>query len=273
MPVSWFQLTPLPEASPDLTLLDCLNYFQQGRSHMLLVSTHPGEPEGALGVVTLEDVVEELIGEEIIDETDVFVDVHNKIRVRRNKRDGDKSNALGPLIHGIIERRRKIGGPGRAPLRSSYGTIGPASRSNSISNSPAVLSTSNTGTGIGGSQPRAIDKVAIKRPGSPLSSSNSLSNPNLIDDSTSPKSNSNHQLRSDSIDYSSNLNQEEHQPFIVEVGSQGKSRVVQSRDIPSQILENKAGEEQATNEESSKDQDAEAGERQPLLQKLNPFSK
>lgn len=64
MPVSWFNLTPLPEASPDLTLLDCLNYFQQGRSHMLLVSSAPGESKGALGVVTLEDVIEEMIGEE-----------------------------------------------------------------------------------------------------------------------------------------------------------------------------------------------------------------
>ena len=33
-----------------------------------------------MGVVTLEDVIEELIGEEIIDESDVFVDVHKAIR-------------------------------------------------------------------------------------------------------------------------------------------------------------------------------------------------
>lgn len=36
-----------------------------------------------LGVITLEDVIEELIQEEIIDETDVYVDVHKKIRVAR----------------------------------------------------------------------------------------------------------------------------------------------------------------------------------------------
>ena len=28
MPASWFQLTPLPETNPDLTLLDTLNYFR-----------------------------------------------------------------------------------------------------------------------------------------------------------------------------------------------------------------------------------------------------
>jgi len=45
-----------------------------------LVSDTPGEISGALGVVTLEDVIEELIGEEIIDESDVFKDVHKAIR-------------------------------------------------------------------------------------------------------------------------------------------------------------------------------------------------
>jgi hypothetical protein len=47
---------------------------------MVLVSDHPGEAHGALGVVTLEDVIEELIGEEIVDETDVFVDVSRHLK-------------------------------------------------------------------------------------------------------------------------------------------------------------------------------------------------
>lgn len=41
---------------------------------MALISNEPGANTGALGVITLEDVIEELIGEEIIDETDVYVD-------------------------------------------------------------------------------------------------------------------------------------------------------------------------------------------------------
>lgn len=47
---------------------------------MVLVSESPGEDHGALGVVTLEDVIEELIGEEIVDETDVFVDVSRHLK-------------------------------------------------------------------------------------------------------------------------------------------------------------------------------------------------
>lgn len=41
---------------------------------MALVSKDPGGQSGAMGVITLEDVIEELIGEEIIDETDVYID-------------------------------------------------------------------------------------------------------------------------------------------------------------------------------------------------------
>ncbi|UZJ55070.1 hypothetical protein CBS101457_004390 [Exobasidium rhododendri] len=142
--VSTFQLRPLPETAPDLSLLSTLNYFQTGRSHMLLVSTNPGQSGGALGVVTLEDVVEELIGEEIIDETDVWVDVHNRVRVAR-KPPGTAATAneadLGPLVRGIIERRRMGGLKQRTPLKASYGATANATP--------------------------AADKVRIKRPNEP----------------------------------------------------------------------------------------------------------
>lgn len=121
-PISRFTLTPLPEASPELNLLDAINYMQVGRSHMILVSQHPGEATGALGVVTLEDIIEEMIGEEIVDETDVFVDVHNKVKVERSRPMGNAQEQWQPLIRGIIERRRKYGGPMQIPLHSSFGT-------------------------------------------------------------------------------------------------------------------------------------------------------
>ncbi|KAI9272209.1 hypothetical protein EDC94DRAFT_595741 [Helicostylum pulchrum] len=48
---------------------------------MAIVSNNPARYGGALGVITLEDVIEGLIGEETVDETDVLV--HKKIRVSR----------------------------------------------------------------------------------------------------------------------------------------------------------------------------------------------
>ncbi|SCV01964.1 LAMI_0G14906g1_1 [Lachancea mirantina] len=79
LPVSHFPLATLPETSPDTSCLNILNYFQEGKSHMCVVSKEPGSSLGALGVLTLEDVIEELIGEEIVDESDVFVDIHQRI--------------------------------------------------------------------------------------------------------------------------------------------------------------------------------------------------
>ncbi|CEP64526.1 Mam3p LALA0_S12e00870g [Lachancea lanzarotensis] len=79
LPVSHFPLATLPETSPNTSCLNILNYFQEGKSHMCIVSKEPGSSSGALGVLTLEDVIEELIGEEIVDESDVFVDIHQRI--------------------------------------------------------------------------------------------------------------------------------------------------------------------------------------------------
>ncbi|TGZ78448.1 DUF21-domain-containing protein [Ascodesmis nigricans] len=78
--VGEFPLATLPETREDTSCLDIINFFQEGKSHMVLVSETPGENSGALGVVTLEDVIEELIGEEIVDESDIYIDVHKAIR-------------------------------------------------------------------------------------------------------------------------------------------------------------------------------------------------
>ncbi|QPG74301.1 hypothetical protein FOA43_001627 [Brettanomyces nanus] len=80
LPVSSFPLATLPETGYYTSCLNILNYFQEGKSHMVVVSESPGMDTGAKGVVTLEDVIEELIGEEIVDESDVYVDVDRNIK-------------------------------------------------------------------------------------------------------------------------------------------------------------------------------------------------
>lgn len=69
----------------DTTLDIMLNEFKKGRSHMAFVQKVNNEGEGdpfyeVVGVVTLEDVIEEIIQSEIIDETDIVIDNRKKER-------------------------------------------------------------------------------------------------------------------------------------------------------------------------------------------------
>jgi len=80
--VKELQLRRMPVVNENMPLYQMLDLFQQGKSHMAVVI----DSEDCItskGIITLEDVVEELIGEEIVDETDVFEDVAKQIRVVR----------------------------------------------------------------------------------------------------------------------------------------------------------------------------------------------
>ncbi|KAG9104679.1 hypothetical protein FRC06_000065 [Ceratobasidium sp. 370] len=99
LPVSAFSLSILPEAKPSISCFQALDYFQTGRSHLLLISTDPGQPHGALGVITLEDIIEEIISEEIVDETDRYEDNRHKQRAKRQ--------STAAIMRGIVEREKR----------------------------------------------------------------------------------------------------------------------------------------------------------------------
>ncbi|KAI7869968.1 hypothetical protein BDF14DRAFT_1777964 [Spinellus fusiger] len=86
----------LPKVAAFASCFEVLNFFQQGKSHMALVLDSNDSKGENIGVVTLEDIIEELIGKEIIDETDVYVNVHKKIKVSR-RRITTSATKPGPL--------------------------------------------------------------------------------------------------------------------------------------------------------------------------------
>ncbi|KAF3184528.1 hypothetical protein TWF788_005229 [Orbilia oligospora] len=135
MKVADFPLATLPETAPETSCLDIVNFFQEGKSHMVLVSESPGENYGALGVITLEDVIEELIGEEIVDESDVYVDVHKAIRrmnpapiSRRNygtnfPSEGTvkgKTNQVVEILDAVDNQKMAVAGEGDKLLAGSF---------------------------------------------------------------------------------------------------------------------------------------------------------
>ncbi|XP_074484263.1 metal transporter CNNM1-like [Sebastes fasciatus] len=65
--------------------------FHPGKSHLAIVQRVNNEGEGdpfyeVLGIVTLEDVIEEIIKSEILDETDLYTDNRTKRRVSHHER-------------------------------------------------------------------------------------------------------------------------------------------------------------------------------------------
>lgn len=143
LPVALFPLATLPETAADTSCLNILNYFQEGKSHMIVVSENPGEPTGALGVLTLEDVIEELIGEEIVDESDVYIDINKNIK-RKNPGPLLRRN-LTAYLHNLYQqsanssKRNSVDAPTNGPSSGGSGDVdglAPLNKSNPVASSP-----------------------------------------------------------------------------------------------------------------------------------------
>ncbi len=75
-------MKPVRFALENITLDKLLVKFLESRMHMFVVLDEYG---GMSGVVTLEDVMEEILGSEIVDETDQVVDMRELARRRRKE--------------------------------------------------------------------------------------------------------------------------------------------------------------------------------------------
>lgn len=75
-------MKPVRFVMENLTLDKALRSFLESRTHLFVVLDEYG---GMAGVVTLEDVLEELLGSEIVDETDEVVDMRELARRRRSE--------------------------------------------------------------------------------------------------------------------------------------------------------------------------------------------
>ncbi|KAJ7464225.1 hypothetical protein B0H11DRAFT_1922612 [Mycena galericulata] len=100
LPVSHFPLSILPEARPSINCFQALNYLHRSHVHLLLISRTPGIAACAMGVITLEDIIEEILSEGIIGETDRY-------EVSGRKRQ-TKRIATAVVLPGIVECSRGV---------------------------------------------------------------------------------------------------------------------------------------------------------------------
>ncbi|CAH2322463.1 metal transporter CNNM2 isoform X1 [Pelobates cultripes] len=94
--ITKFYNHPLHFVFNDTKLDAMLEEFKKGKSHLAIVQRVNNEGEGdpfyeVLGIVTLEDVIEEIIKSEILDETDLYTDNRTKKKVTHRERKQDFS--------------------------------------------------------------------------------------------------------------------------------------------------------------------------------------
>lgn len=76
-----------PRMKLDTNLFDAINFFQEGASHLAVIEN---ENDEIVGICTLEDIIEEVLMEEVLDESDKWTDNTHTTRVIRKARSSRK---------------------------------------------------------------------------------------------------------------------------------------------------------------------------------------
>eukprot|EP00898_Chlorokybus_atmophyticus_P008551 jgi/Chlat1/8698/Chrsp88S08081 len=99
LPLKAIPLRDLPVIRADTMMSDMLNHFRIGRSHLTAVVENNEEGEKVIGVVTLEDVLQQILQGEIADETPAELAREMEF-VRRQATTHRLAQAISTLRHG-----------------------------------------------------------------------------------------------------------------------------------------------------------------------------
>lgn len=100
-PLSHLSIRELPSVLPEKPLSELLEFMLHKRMHIALVVDEYGSTQG---LVTLEDVVETLLGTEIVDEMDTDTDMRELARKQWRKR----AEAMGIPLEALSENLEKL---------------------------------------------------------------------------------------------------------------------------------------------------------------------
>jgi len=94
------RVAPVIECTVDVALSDLLNEFQKGLSHLGIVYDNiQSENRKFVGIITIEDIIEEILQEEILDETDQYTDNNNTTLARPQRENILRKKAKRVVTH------------------------------------------------------------------------------------------------------------------------------------------------------------------------------